>query len=230
MSAEIPLDRRPALSRREMVLGLGMLGAAGVIALRRPDIKLDYLGAHKLDQVLPERIGRWNFVSSSGLIVPPNDELALAIYTQTLTRVYTDGNRAIMLLIAYSASQTGFLQVHRPEFCYTASGFALSEPQLHDVRVAADKSIRVNTLTAMREGAGEKLLYWTRIGDHIPTSWAGQRLDVAEDNLKRLIPDAALIRVSTPLDNDEAAIAGMEEFVRAMLASVAPQFRRVLVP
>jgi EpsI family protein len=229
MSAEFPPDRRPLLSRREVVLGLSMAGAAGLVAARRPDIAVNHLGSHKLDKILPNVIGRWNFVSTSGLIVPPSDQLAYAVYTQTITRVYDDGQRQIMLLIAYSANQTGFLQVHRPEFCYTAAGFALSDFKLHDIQLDPAKSIRVNTLTAMREGSGEKLLYWTRIGDHIPTSWAGQRLSVAEDNLKRLIPDAALIRVSTPLEDEAGAVATMEEFVREMLAATAPQFRQAFV-
>ena len=229
MSAQFASDRRRLLSRREVVLGLSMAGAAALVAARRPDVKLDYLGPRKLDQVLPNRIGRWNFVSNSGVIVPPKDQLAMALYTQQLTRVYYDGNRSIMLLMAYSANETGFLQVHRPEFCYTAAGYRLSDFQLHDVRLNPAKSIRVNTLTAAREDGGEKLLYWTRIGNDIPTSWPKQRLTIAEDNLKGLIPDAMLIRVSTPLDDEAAGLAAMEEFVREMLAATAAPLRRVFV-
>ena len=217
------------LSRREVVTGLAMLSAAGVAAARKPDIKLDYLGNRKLDQVIPEQIGRWKFVSSSGLIVPPKDQLALALYAQTVTRVYHDGETPIMLLIAYSASQDGFLQVHRPEFCYTAAGFTLSDPATQEVRLSAEKAIRVNTLSANRDGGGEKLLYWTRIGNHIPLSWSEQKLVFAADNLKRLIPDSALIRISTPLGREGPSMANLEEFVRDLVAATAPSLRRVLV-
>jgi EpsI family protein len=230
MSAEFPPDRTRTLSRREVVAGLAMLAAGGVAAARKPDIKIDYLGNHKLDQILPAQIGRWKFVSTSGLVVPPKDQLALAIYSQTLTRVYTDGRSLIMLLVAYSASETGFLQVHRPEFCYTAAGFQLSDFAHHDVQMNREKSFRVNTLSAMREDGGEKLLYWTRIGNHIPLSWAEQKIVFAEDNLRRLIPDAALVRVSTPLPDEGGALANLDEFVREMVAATAPAFRRVLVP
>lgn len=207
-----------------------MISTAGLAVVRRPHIKLNYLGSHKLDQVVPPRIGRWKFVSTSGLVVPPKDQLALAIYSQTLTRVYTDGKTDIMLLIAYSASETGFLQVHRPEFCYTAAGFALSDFAPHEVRLDDAKSFRVNTLTANRDGGGEKLLYWTRIGNHIPLSWAQQKLVFAEDNLKELIPDAALIRVSTPLGYEGPGMAKLDEFVRELIQATAPPLRRVLVP
>jgi EpsI family protein len=217
-----------ALSRREVVTGLAMLSAAGVAVARKPDIRLDYLGNHTLEQVIPQKIGRWKFVSSSGLVVPPKDQLALAIYAQTLTRVYNDGETPIMLLIAYSASQNGFLQVHRPEFCYTASGFTLSDFAPHKIQLGTSQSFEVNTLSAVRDGGGEKLMYWTRIGNHIPLSWSEQKFVFAADNLRRIIPDSALIRVSTPLGY-EAPVAKLEEFVREMIAATAPSLRRVLV-
>jgi EpsI family protein len=230
MSVQFPPVRNPVVSRREAMAGLAMLAAGGVAAVRKPDITLDYLGKNKLDEILPAQIGNWKFISTSGLIVPPSDQLALAIYSQTITRLYTDGNSVLGLLVAYSASQTGFLQVHRPEFCYRAAGFELSDFALRDVQIDASRSIRVNTLLATREGGGEKLLYWTRIGQHIPVSWAQQKLAAAQENLRRIIPDAALIRVSTPLEGEAAGTAKLEGFVRAMMAAMAPPFRRVLVP
>jgi EpsI family protein len=229
MSADFPLDPTGRLSRREVLAGLAMVSAAGVAAARKPDIELNYLGNHKLDQVLPAKIGRWNFVGSSGLVIPPRDQLALALYSQTLTRVYYDGNVPVMLLIAYSATQNGFLQVHRPEFCYTAAGFSLSDFAPHQVALNAAKSLRVNTLSATRDGGGEKLLYWVRIGNHIPLSWAQQKLVFAEDNLRKLIPDSALIRVSTPLGSEGPSMVVLDEFVRAMVESAPAQLRRVLI-
>ena len=229
MSADFPLDPTGRLSRREVLAGLAMASAAGVAVARRPDIELNYLGNHKLDQVLPARIGRWNFVGTSGLVVPPKDQLALALYSQTLTRVYYDGNVPVMLLIAYSATQNGFLQVHPPEFCYTAAGFSLFDFAPHQVALSSDKNLHVNTLSAMRDSGGEKLLYWVRIGNHIPLSWAQQKLVFAEDNFHKLVPDSALIRVSTPLGSEGPSMAVLDEFVRAMVEATPPQLRSVLI-
>jgi len=230
MKSLSPPEQQPLLSRREIVSGLLMLSAAGVAAARKPDIKLDYLGDHKLDDVVPMRIGRWNFVANSGLVVPPNDQLQLMLYSQQLTRVYSDGSGAnVMLLIAYSASQTGFLQVHRPEFCYTAAGYSLSDFQPHDVVLGPTQSFRANSLTATRDAQVEKLLYWTRIGGRIPPTWMQQKLTVAEENLRRIIPDAALVRISMAMPDEAQAMKTMDEFARTMIASVAPPMRRVLV-
>jgi EpsI family protein len=229
MTTEFLSDRSGKLSRREVLTGVAMLSAAGVAAARTPDIKLNYLGNHKLDDVLPANIGRWKFVSTSGLVVPPSDQLALALYSQTITRVYSDGNVPIMLLIDYSATQNGFLQVHRPEFCYTAAGFALSDFARHAVALNPEKVLSVNTMSATRDGGGEKLLYWVRIGNHIPLSWAQQKLVFAEDNLRKLVPDSVLVRVSTPLGSEGPSMQVLDEFVRAMIDATAPPLRRVFV-
>jgi hypothetical protein len=101
----------PKIDRRKFLLGVLFASAAGVAAWRKPDLHLDYLGREKLDELVPKSIGSWNFVAASGLVVPPNDQLSKAVYSQLLTRVYWDGqNSPMMLLIAQSGSQTGFDQ------------------------------------------------------------------------------------------------------------------------
>jgi EpsI family protein len=229
VSKDFSPPRSNLLSRREVVTGLAMLGAAGVAVARKPSIPINYLGAHKLEDAIPKRIGRWDFVTNSGLVVAPEDQLVLAVYSQLLTRVYYDGKAPIWLLIAYSADQTGFLQVHRPEFCYTAAGYELSDFAPHQINLDGSTSITTNSLTAVRADSTEKLIYWTRIGNHIPLSWAQQKLTVAEDNLQRLIPDAALVRISTIGIDEATAMKTMDEFVRSMLASVPPPLKRVFI-
>ena len=68
---------RTLRTRREIVLGSLLLTAAGVTAARMPNQPLNYLGDNKLEKIVPETIGRWKFVSSSGLVLPTEDKLAL---------------------------------------------------------------------------------------------------------------------------------------------------------
>lgn len=227
MTDPIPDQGQPILSRREILAGLAMISAAGIAAARRPSIPIDYMGQHKLDQIVPDQIGKWKFISASGLITAPPDQLQQAVYSQLLTRVYYDGEAPIWVLLAYSANQTGFLQVHRPEFCYTAAGYQLSDFAPHRIAIGPGSTITTNSLTASRDDEAEKMIYWTRIGDHIPLSWAQQKLAVAGDNMRKLIPDAALIRISTPDRPD--ALARLDAFIAAMVQSVAPPLRRVFI-
>ena len=217
-------------TRRELLVGSLFLTAAGVTAARMPNQPLNYLGDHKLEAIVPKTIGRWKFVSASGLVVPTEDQYALTLYSQELTRVYWDGVSApIMLLIAAGTKQTGFLQVHRPEVCYSAAGFKLGEIQPQPVQIGGGRQIIANKLRATREGQSEWLLYWTRVGTQIPASWTKQRLAIAGDNLNQIIPDAMLVRASVIIPDGEEAERVLGEFIQALVVSVAPPLRRAFV-
>lgn len=217
------------ITRRKFALGLAFASVAGVAAARQPSKNVDYLGKAKLEDVLPVKIGRWTFVSNSGLVVPPEDQLARALYSQLLTRTYMDeAGNGIMLLIAQSGSQSGILQIHRPEFCYTAGGYTLTPSVPHPVQLPG-RELSALSISATREARTEQIVYWTRIGNHLPTSWTQQRLAVAMDNLKGYIPDAVMVRVSTYGNDKPLAFADVDEFIRALMARVTPQVRRVLI-
>jgi EpsI family protein len=86
------------------------------------------------------------------------------------------------------------------------------------------------SLSATSDSRTEQLLYWTRVGNHLPASWREQRLAVARDNLAGVIPDAVLVRVSTINSNKPAALASIDHFVLAMMSSISPLLRKVLIP
>jgi hypothetical protein len=86
-----------------------------------------------------------------------------------------------------------------------------------------------NSLTAVREDLNEKMIYWTRIGNDVPLSWAQQKLTVAKDNLEKLIPDAALVRISTVGDDEAKAMRALDDFIRSLIGAIPPQFRRVFI-
>lgn len=219
----------PKTDRRKFLLGILFCSAAGVAAWRQPSVKLDYLGAEKLEELVPKTIGRWSFVAASGLVIPPEDQMEQVIYSQLLTRVYSDGvNPPIMLLLAQSAGQTGFLQIHRPDFCYTASGYSISDVTPHAISVGP-KLVPTSSMDANAGGPTEHVIYWTRIGDLMPTSWKAQKWAVAEQNLRGIIPDAILVRISTVSDDGDAARATIDNFVRAFIASIPAAKRAVFI-
>jgi EpsI family protein len=219
----------PRADRRKFLLGLLFCSAAGIAAWRQPWKQIDYLGRHKLDDVVPKTIGRWSFETTSGLVLPPDDPYLKSIYTNLLTRVYSDGSGSrIMLLLAQSASQTGFLQIHRPETCYTAGGFQISPLAPHPIQLG-NKVVHANAMEAIGNEAPEHIVYWTRIGNLMPLSWREQKIAVAKQNLEGLIPDAILVRISTVSPDTEAARSAIDDFIRAMIASIQPSMRSVLV-
>lgn len=219
---------RAMMTRREVGVGAAFLAAAGVAAARLPRDNLNLLGNAKLEDVIPQQMGSWKFVSSSGLVVPPEDQLSRALYSQLLTRVYTnDSGPGIMLLIAQSGSQTGILQIHRPEICYSAGGYQLSQISQHPLKLGSAKvpAIMLSATTGERT---EQIVYWTRIGRHLPVSWAQQRLAVAIDNLHGIIPDAVLVRVSTLESDANSAVALIDHFITTMFDCVSQPTRQFL--
>jgi len=219
----------PQTDRRKFLLGLLFCSAAGIAAWRQPRTKIDYLGKQKLEDVVPTKIGRWNFVTASGLVVPPDDPFTKSLYSQVLTRVYSDDKSPpIMLLLAQNGGQTGFLQVHRPEVCYTAGGFQISPLAPHPIQVGSI-SVPANRMDATAGGPTEHVVYWTRIGKRIPSTWRQQKVAVAEQNLEGIIPDAILVRISTVDDDADSALARIDDFVRALLLSIPPSRRSVFI-
>jgi EpsI family protein len=220
---------QPEVDRRKLLLGLVFGSAVAVTAWRAPRKKLDRLGSEKLEDLVPKKIGNWSFVANSGLVVPPNDPMLNALYSQQLTRVYSDGiNPPIMLLMAQSGSQTGFLQVHRPDFCYRASGYQISPVRPHPIELQTG-TLPASMMDATTGGTPEHVVFWTRIGDRIPTSWTQQKLVVAEQNLRGIIPDAILVRASIVSEDGTAARAAIDHFVRSMLEAIPVTKRTVFI-
>jgi EpsI family protein len=86
-----------------------------------------------------------------------------------------------------------------------------------------------NSMDATSEGPTEHVIYWTRVGNQMPPSWKAQKLAVAEQNLRGIIPDAILVRISTVGEDGPAARAVIDEFIRAMIKSVPADKRSIFI-
>lgn len=223
---DTPPDR---LDRRKFLLAAAFAGSAAAAYARTPSVIEDALGKGKLEDLIPKKIGNWEFVTASGLVTAPEDQLSQLLYSQLFTRVYASpGQPPIMMLVAQSARQTGVLQIHRPEVCYPAGGYTLSPVVEYDLPLKTG-ILRTNQLTASADGQHEHIVYWTRIGRHMPLSWGQQRLAIAEDNMRGIIPDAVLARLSVQHPNRNEAMAIISGFTRTLVDALPTNARRVLM-
>lgn len=224
-------EKAPILpSRRDLLVGGATLAAAGVAYARMPRNPLMLIGKDQLDKIIPLKVDDWGFDTTSGLVLPPPDQLARLLYDQQVARSYNAPDQLpVMLLLAYGDSQGGMLQIHRPEICYPASGFHLTETQVTSIPLGGGKAVAARSFTANSDTRVEQVLYWTRIGELVPTSWWGQRLAVVRANLHGQIPDGLLVRLSTVSSDADQAQATLKKFARAMIETMPLAHRRMLI-
>jgi EpsI family protein len=121
------------------------------------------------------------------------------------------------------------LQVHRPEFCYPASGYRLAETREHPIALPGGFELPSRFIVAEGLSRIEQLIYWTRIGPSFPTGWLGQREAVIRENMKGIIPDGVLVRVSTIAPDDKTALAILDDFTRELVRAVPAKARLALI-
>ncbi|MFS0771927.1 exosortase-associated protein EpsI, V-type [Sphingomonas sp. 1P08PE] len=218
------------LSRRKMIIGLSVAATVLVSELYVPSRSVPRLTDAKFDKLFPHKLGPWRYLSESGLVLPPEDQLSRTLYEQLLTRNYVKGDVGpVMMVLAYSSVQEGRLQVHRPEVCYPAAGFSILENVAAEVRINDGFAIPCRFLTADRGARREYILYWTRVGDAMPERWFDQRLQMAKANLQGFIPDGLLARVSVIGNDRDEGLRTLSDFIRDMVATAGKAGRTMLI-
>ncbi|MEP3224706.1 MAG: exosortase-associated protein EpsI, V-type [Parasphingorhabdus sp.] len=222
-------ENKSIVSRRHLIMGGAFCLAAGLAYARMPQVIFPAVEKTDFEKLIPENIGLWRFETSSGVVLPPPDALSDRLYDNLVTRVYTaPEDPPIMFLTAYSNTQDGVLQVHRPEICYPAGGYELTETQPMEIDNGLGGKIQANAFTATGRGRTEHVLYWTRIGSEFPVQWSQQRLAVIKANLRGIIPDGVLVRTSLIAPNFDEALPHLSKFAAQLNQGMNKQGRALL--
>jgi EpsI family protein len=210
-----------------VLLALMLVSSALGTQLRLSISIADELPPIDLKTMVPTAFGNWrerlNF--SNQIVNPEQKQMLEQMYSQTLSRSYVDPNGyVIMLSIAYGKNQKGKLQLHKPEVCYPAQGFALSSKQLDQIDLAG-QTIAVTRLETSQGPRVEPLTYWSVVGEHITVSQNDKRLVEVGYALHGRIPDGMLVRISSLDKNTASAYAIQAQFANAMLQAIEPTTR-----
>ncbi len=219
------------MNRRDLILGGSLaLGAVGATALQ-PRKRLVLLADRKLEAVIPKKIADWHDSPSSQFVLPKSPgSLADRLYSQTVSRLYVSPTMLpMMLVIAYGAVQNDLLQLHRPETCYAAVGYAISASRRVLLPIGGNATLPVRELTASTDSRSEQICYWTRIGDDLPTDGSEQRSVKLLQQMNGYLSDGILVRISTPAPDHPEVFAQLATFAKAMLTAMAPIDRKVLI-
>ena len=215
-----------------LIVGALMLASAGLTKALTPTVSMSSEnGVLNLETLIPNSFGDWRVdPNAAGGIVNPEVTAELnVIYSQTLARTYVNpkGER-IMLSIAYGDNQSRALQVHRPEVCYSAQGFAVTDlsKQVLDTPVAPLPVMQLMTRHGER---AEPITYWVLIGHTVVRGNVEQGLARMRYGLSGRIADGMLVRVSTITDNQQQAFAVEQQFIGSLLGALPAEKRMRLI-
>lgn len=220
------------ISRRGLVVGSACTAAAGAAYILKPRRELSLLGDRSLEDIVPRTFGPWTSQDVSGLVAPKIEgSLAARLYSQTVGRIYQNGATGgeIMMLLAHGQSSTDDLQLHRPESCYPAFGFTLSGNQPTKVVLARGVDLPVRRLVADAPGRRENIMYWSRIGEYLPTSRDEQRRDRLRTSMDGYIADGLLARFSALGDDTRRSLSVISAFIPELIAATPLAGRGALV-
>lgn len=212
--------------RSLLVAGIMLSGAALATGLRPSRLMSDVEGVPDLEQLFPTSFGPWRVDASMAVVVPSPDVQAQLdkIYNDVLTRTYINrAGQRVMLSVAYGGDQSDATSAHRPEVCYPAQGFAITDNFADSVRISG-RDVSVRRLMSRIAGRNEPITYWIVVGDQVVTSGIGQKLAQMRFGLQNIIADGLLVRVSTIDPDMQRGHRVQDEFLAALGSALDRQF------
>jgi len=219
------------IARRDLLIGGASVAASAAAYGLKPRRHVSLLGKEKMEAIVPVSIPGWSAATSEGLVKPKVEGLAATLYNEIVQRTYIGEliDAEIMLLIAYGGTQSDVLQLHRPEVCYPALGFQIESKRAAPLTLRGGGVLPVVQVVAVAGERRENIVYWTRLGEALPTDGAQQRGILLRDAMQGFIPDGVLVRASMIHPDPSEAFRVLSSFVPTLLAAVPASGRPALI-
>lgn len=218
------------LARRDILFGLACVAAFGGAAAARPREERRWFKGDDIGVVIPAAVPGWVTTPDMEVVMPRTEgSLASRLYASTAARVFVseDERHQVALLLAYGATQSDGLQLHRPEACYPAVGYTIVDRRMGAIELGG-RRIPTVELTATFGERVEDIVYFTRLGDAFPQTSQDQQRDRFQAALAGYIGDGVLVRASAPRIDGVPQFDALRSFMVAMFGAVKPALRPVL--
>ena len=220
-------------SRRDLLIGVTCVVGAGVAYELAPRRRVTLQGADTIAQIVPRTLQGWTSRDVTDLVAPNIEGgLASRLYGETVGRVYqnTSSGDEVMMLLAHGDTQSDDLQLHRPEVCYPAFGFAISENHPIELALTSKIALPARSLVATAPDRREVIVYWSRLGEYFPLTHKQQQIDRLRTAISGVVADGLLARFSVVgLEAAAAARALMLGFIPELVLATAANKRAALV-
>jgi EpsI family protein len=224
------------ISRLQIMLAsIALLASALLAEVLAPRELMARTSSIDLEAAIPRQFGAWTLVPEIKPVTPADPEGVVdpdnklnQIYSQEVSRAYRDASgNLVMFLVAYGPVQNYRLKAHRPEMCYTAAGFRVSGKHGEVLTIPGlPHPLKMTRLTAEREARFEPISYWMRVGNDVATGVVDRQIVRLKYGLQGIIPDGALIRVSTVGLPESTSFQVQDQFIRDFISAVAPKNRK----
>ena len=218
-----------------VLASVAILSAAAMAEAIRPrELLASSQVAPDLEKIIPRDFGQWHLVPNVGLVTPSEPgaylerELSTRIYSQEVARGYADSaGNLIMFLVAYGPVQNYRLKSHLPEVCYGAAGFRVSAKTVTHLSYQDGAALlTISRLIAQKERRFEPITYWMKVGGDVATGVFDRQIARMKYGVRGIIPDGAVIRISTVGLSETASYQLQDQFIRDLLAALRPQDRK----
>jgi EpsI family protein len=196
----------------------------------KPTIRMADQRVVKLEKIIPEKFGDWQLEPNLSVIevLPELKATIDKIYSETLSRSYRNSKgQRVMLSLAYGKDQGDSNSVHRPEVCYPAQGFIITDKKTALMSIK-DRQLEINKLVAEQGNRIEPIIYWTTMGDYLVANGKKAKLAQLSYGIRGIIPDGLLFRTSTIDFSAEKSYQDQQEFISALYMALNEDSKAIL--
>jgi len=220
------------IGRRDLLISAACFAAGAAGYGLKPRRRVSLQGSARLDQFVPRSFGAWTSKDVSDLVAPKApDSLMAKLYGEAVGRIYQQAGTGaeVMMLLAHGDTQSNDLQLHRPEVCYPAFGFALSHSAAIALPLPGGVTVPARRLIASAPGRQENIIYWSRLGEFLPTDGTQQRVDRLTTSIHGFVADGLLARFSSLGSDPDAAFKMLQGFIGELVRAVPSNRRLALI-
>jgi EpsI family protein len=169
-------------------------------------------------------LGKW-----SGQERPLSEQIVQAVSVSDYTnRIYSaDGMAPVQLYVGYYGSQKTGDTIHSPKNCLPGAGWDPVHSGFFTISVGGGHQIIVNEYVIQQDQNQQLVFYWYQgRGRVVASEYAGKFWMVA-DAISRNRTDGALVRLVTPINNNEASararLVGFTQDLFPQLDNIIPK-------
>ncbi len=154
----------------------------------------------KIPYELAGYYGREKRLAEFNYVILQADTTTLRLYRNSAGNYY-------WLFIAYFESQEYGSQMHSPRHCLPGGGWRIQKQQPFELKLADGKVKTINRLVITQPNSRQVMYYWYQTRGGALIDEFDVKVDLAVNSLMLRPTDAAFIRLTVPVLNDDFAAA-----------------------